>query len=180
MMVTMTKTTGEETSAPVAPLWLSPVERQAWLAAMSMMFLLPAELDGQLQRDSQLHLYEYFVLSRLSMAADRTLRMSQLADVTNGSLSRLSNVAKRLESRGWIRREADPDDGRCTNAQLTDAGLEQVVAAAPGHVAAARRALIDVLSPAQLIQLGDIGRTVIDGLRRDGRPDPLQRDLLPK
>lgn len=183
MLGTMTKTTdpvSEDMADEVAVPWLSPVEEQAWLAAVSMMFLLPAELDAQLQRDSQLHLYEYFVLSRLSMAAGRTLRMSQLADVTNGSLSRLSNVAKRLEGRGWIRREADPNDGRCTNAQLTDAGWEQVVAAAPGHVAAARRVLIDVLSPAQLIRLGDIGRTVIDELRSDGRPDPLLRDLLQK
>ncbi len=158
------------------PHWLSPVEQEAWLAAVGMAFVMPAELDAQLQRESQLHLFEYLVLSRLSMAAGRTLRMSELAGLTNGSLSRLSNVAKRMEGRGWIRREPDPADGRFTRAVLTDAGWGQVVAAAPGHVAAVRRVLIDVLAPEQLDQLGRIGRAVSEARQARGCPDPTRDD----
>ena len=38
-------------------------------------------------------------------AIDSTLRMSELAEVTDASLSRLSHLVKRLEERGLIRRE---------------------------------------------------------------------------
>lgn len=41
------------------------------------------------------------VLSALSTAPERTLRMSTLAHHTGSTLSRLSNVARRLEKRGW-------------------------------------------------------------------------------
>jgi hypothetical protein len=69
------------------------------------------------------------------------------------SLSRLSNVVNRLERRGYLRRQADPTDGRCSQAILTDAGMAKVGETAPGHVAAARQFIIDAVTPAQLRQL---------------------------
>ncbi len=124
-----------------------------------MMFLqLPGPLDAQLQRDSGITLFEYLVLSYLSMAPHRTLRMSELAEVANGSLSRLSNVAKRLEQRGWLRREPDPCDGRYTVAHLTDSGWQLVRDAAPGHVDTVRQLVIDPLTDAQLRTLSAVGR----------------------
>src|SRR5262249_46645979 len=87
------------------PRWLTKNEQEAWAALAGMMTKLPAALDTQLQRDAKLTLFEYFVLSALSMAERRTLTMSQLAAIVNGSLSRLSNVIKQLERRGWVRRE---------------------------------------------------------------------------
>src|SRR5204863_302166 len=112
------------------------------------------------------NLFEYMVLSRLSMAPDRTSRMSELAEESGGSLSRLSNVIKRLEQRGFVRREPDPGDGRYTNAILTEPGWEKVVAAAPGHVAAVSRPpwhrpdpfLVPVRSPAGPRVRGASGR----------------------
>ena len=83
--------------------------------------------------------------------------MSELAEPTGGSLSRLSNVIKRLEQRGFVRREPDPGNGRYTNAILTEPGWEKVVAAAPGHVAAVRHLVLDPLGPAQIAALGEIG-----------------------
>jgi len=83
--------------------------------------------------------------------------MSDLAELTGGSLSRLSNVIKRLEQRGLVRREPDPANGRYTNAILTEPGWEKVVAAAPGHVAAVRHLVLDPLDPAQIAALGGIG-----------------------
>lgn len=38
----------------------------------------------------------------------------ELAVFASGSLSRLSYVVKRLEQRGWVRRERCPGDGRAT------------------------------------------------------------------
>jgi DNA-binding MarR family transcriptional regulator len=92
--------------------------------------------------------------------------MSDLAAMASGSLSRLSHVVSRLEARGWVRREACPGDGRFINAVLTDDGWAKVVATAPGHVAAVRRLLIDVLTPEQLRELGAISGEVLTGLAR--------------
>jgi DNA-binding MarR family transcriptional regulator len=161
---------GDTAPAPPSaePRWLTPGEQQSWVAASGMLLLLPAALDGQLQRDSGLSLFDYFVLSRLSMAPGRTLRMSELAGLANGSLSRLSNVVKRLEQRGWVHRDPDPDDGRYTVATLTDSGWTTVAAAAPGHVEAVRAYLIDLLSADEVETLASIGNRVADRVRSAG------------
>lgn len=138
--------------------WLTAEEQEAWRAVAIIFMQLPGPLDSQLQRDSGITLFEYMVLSYLSMAPRHTLRMSELADVANGSLSRLSNVAKRLEQRGWLTREPDPTDGRYTVASLTDEGWQLVRDAAPGHVDAVRQLVIEPLTRAQLRTLSAIGR----------------------
>src|SRR5690242_3359291 len=96
------------------PRWLDAEQHQTWLALAGMMARLPGAVDAQLQRDAQLSHFEYQVLAGLSMAPDRTLRMSVLASFAEGSLARLSQVVARLEKRGWIRRTPDPVDGRFT------------------------------------------------------------------
>src|SRR5258708_24266925 len=134
--------------------WLTAPELASWLALVRLMTWLPWSIDQQLRRDSNLGMVEYQVLARLSQSPERTLRMSSLADLANASLSRLSHLVKRLEARGLVRREPDPDDGRFTNAILTEKGFQALGEAAPGHVAHVRSLVIDVLSPEQLRRLG--------------------------
>ena len=134
--------------------WLTAEELDSWLSVVRLMTWLPWSIDQQLQRDSKLGMVEYQVLAMLSESADRTRRISWLAEVTNSSLSRLSRVVTRLESRGLVRREPEPTDGRFTNAILTEDGFETLAEAAPGHVALVRSLVIDVLSPEQLRRLG--------------------------
>jgi DNA-binding MarR family transcriptional regulator len=136
------------------PRWLTDAEVGSWLSVVRMMTWLPWSVDQQLRRDSNLGMVEYQVLARLSQSPERTLRMSALADLANASLSRLSHLVKRLEERGLVRREADPADGRFTNAILTGEGFRVLAAAAPGHVAHVRSLVIDVLSPEQLRRMG--------------------------
>jgi DNA-binding MarR family transcriptional regulator len=140
---------------PEEPEWLSTHEQVVWVALAGVLIKLPGVLDAQLQRDSGLNLFEYFVLSNLSQRENHTVRMSDLASLVNGSLSRLSNVAKRLEQRGWMRREPAPDNGRYTNAVLTDSGWKLVQAAAPGHVRAVRHFVISALTAEQACAVGD-------------------------
>ena len=153
--------------APAAcePRWLSPQETDAWMGVATIAVQLTGVLDAQLQRDSGIGFFEYSVLSWLSMAERRTMRMSELADLTRGSLSRLSNVVKRLEQRDFVRRTPDPTNGRYTNAVLTDAGWECVVQAAPGHVNAVRHYVLDPLSAEQVAALGEIGNLIADRIR---------------
>lgn len=77
--------------------------------------LLPGRLETPLQSGAGLTLFDYLTLSHISEAPGRRLRMSELAYLVNGSLSRLSNVVKRFEQRGWVERSPDPTDGRFTN-----------------------------------------------------------------
>lgn len=153
---------------PEQPRWLDDEERQTWLALASLLVRLPVALDAQLQRDAGLSHFEYQVLAGLSMSPGRTLRMSMLARFADGSLPRLSQVVARLEKRGWVRRTADPDDGRYTLAILTEAGWEKVVATAPGHVAEVRRLVFDPLTKAQQRHLRTVGDRVIHAIDPDG------------
>jgi len=139
--------------AAAATKWLTPAQLEAWQALTLMLARLPTALEAQLQRDSQLSYIEYYALAALSERPDRTMRMSELAVLTNAELSRLSHLITRLQKRGFVRREPDPDDGRYTNAVLTDAGYDLVVAAAPGHVAAVRELVIDALDDTALAAL---------------------------
>ncbi|GAA3341436.1 MarR family winged helix-turn-helix transcriptional regulator [Amorphoplanes nipponensis] len=147
-----------------SPRWLSPDELRAWLPLGGLLLKLPAALDAQMQRDSGLSHFEYLVLASLSEAPERTRRMSELAALANGSLSRLSHVVKRLENRGWIERRPCPSDGRYTNAVLTEAGWIKVLASAPGHVEAVRALVLDALSTQELEQLGAVARRILDRL----------------
>jgi DNA-binding MarR family transcriptional regulator len=146
------------------PRWLSAGEQAAWRSFVALLFRLPAALDQQLQRDAGVTNFEYMVLSSLSEAPDRTLRMGDLAAMASGSLSRLSHVVSRLERRGWVRREPCPQDGRYINAVLTEEGWAKVVETAPGHVGAVRRLLIDVLTPEQFRELGEASERVLKSL----------------
>src|SRR5215831_7313685 len=127
------------------PRWLTSEQMRAWISLVSVLIRLPSALDAQLRRDAGISHFEYQVLAGLSEAPDRTLRMSTLARLAEGSLPRLSQVVGRLEANGWVGRAADPSDGRYTLATLTEAGWAKVVATAPGHVDAVRRLVFDPL-----------------------------------
>ena len=149
--------------------WLDAEERETWLALAGTLVRLPAALDAQLRRDAGIGHFEYQVLALLSEAPGRTLRMSALATMAEGSLSRLSQVVARLEQRGWMRRTPDPADGRYTLAILTDQGLAKVVKSAPGHVEEVRRLVFDPLTKAQSRQLREIGRRIMRATDADDR-----------
>jgi DNA-binding MarR family transcriptional regulator len=155
-----------EADAP-EPRWLSGPEQEAWLPLAVLMSKLPVALDKQLQTDSGISHFEYTVLIQLSGRPERTLRMSALAELTGGSLSRLSHLVKRLERRGWMRREPCPEDGRYTNAILTEKGYEKVTAAAAGHVQAVRTLVIDALDPPGLRNLRDVANRILDHMDSD-------------
>ncbi len=141
--------------------WLSDEQQAAWRPFVALLLRLPAALDAQLQKDAGITQFDYLVLSALSEAPGRTLRMSELAARANSSMSRLSHVVSRLEAKGWVRREPCPGDGRFINAVLTEDGWQKVLATAPGHVAAVRELLVSTLSEEEFAQLGAISAKVL-------------------
>lgn len=151
-----------ETAAKVPKVpWLRKSEEPAWRALAMLVNQLQRAIDTQLERDAGLSTMEFYTLVRLSEEPNRTLRMSELALVTEASLSRLSHLVKRLETWGFVRRQTDPTDGRYTTATLTDAGYAKLVASAPAHVKALRALVIDEFSPAELAQLRDMASRIL-------------------
>ena len=138
------------------PKWLTHDQEAAWRSLSLMIHKLPWALECQLHRDSDLSFIEYYALARLSEEPERRLRMSALAVLTHASLSRLSHLIKRLEARGYVRRQPDPTDGRCTVAILTAAGYRKLVAAAPAHVAAVRALVVEEFTRSELAQLRNL------------------------
>ena len=152
--------------------WLDDEQQAAWVRLIAMVELLPGVLDTQLRRDADLTHFEYFLLAMLSEAPERTLRMTALAVRTNATLPRLSHVVRRLEDRGLVERFPCPEDGRATNARLTESGWAKVVETAPGHVATVRENVIDALTPKQVAQLAEIAGAILERIDPDGVMSP--------
>jgi DNA-binding MarR family transcriptional regulator len=144
--------------------WLTADELETWKALMLMMTTLPTALGNQLQSASDLSFLEYYVLASLSDQPDRSLRLSELAVLTNSELSRLSHLMRRLERRGLVERASDPTDGRFTKATLTDSGQKHLDTAAPAHVARVRELIFDVLDPEAQRSLRDAATAVVTHL----------------
>jgi DNA-binding MarR family transcriptional regulator len=136
--------------------WLTAEEQRTWRAFLTANQLLFSAVEGQLQRESAIPHGYYEILVRLSEAPGRSLRMSQLAEASTSSKSRLSHAVARLEERGWVERLDCPTDRRGQVAVLTDVGFAALEAAAPSHVEQVRRSLFDALSPEQVAQLAAI------------------------
>lgn len=140
--------------------WLDEDEQRAWRAFLAAVEALQSGLDAQLQADAGMPHAYYELLVRLSEAPHRTLRMSALAQAAGSSRSRLSHAVGQLEKRGWVRRESCPEDRRGQLAVLTDEGFAALEQAAPGHVEAVRRLLLDRLTPEQVAGLRAFGEAV--------------------
>ncbi|MEV4817060.1 MarR family winged helix-turn-helix transcriptional regulator [Micromonospora tulbaghiae] len=155
------------------PRWLDEQEDRAWRGYRRMRRLLDLELARELMQDAGLSEPDYDVLSDLSETPEQRLRLSELADRMLWSRSRLSHHISRMQQRGLVSREECATDGRGSVVVLTPAGRRAVEAAAPGHVAAVRRHLIDRLTPAEVAALGTLSQRVIDHLtgRPTGRPE---------
>lgn len=150
------------------PRWLNEQEDYTWRAVWSLMTWLPAKLDAQLRDDAGLSLHEYYALSQISEAPDRAIRLSELASITNMTLSHLSRVISRMMKAGWVDRVPDPVDGRYTLGTLTDAGWEKVVEMAPGHVEAVQQAIFDQLTKEQAKALGKAAGLVAQAVSPHG------------
>ncbi|MER5731859.1 MarR family transcriptional regulator [Streptomyces sp. NPDC002138] len=142
--------------------WLDDGEMRAWEGFLAASALVNRRLDQQLKDDSGLSHAQYEILVRLARAADGELRMTELALGLINSKSGLTYQVTQLEKAGLVRRRSCPSDVRGIFAVLTEEGRERLAGAAPGHVAAVREALIDVLTPEQLVAvaegLGEVAR----------------------
>ena len=97
--------------------------------------------------------------SQANMYQERARAVRRLVDearaiekngVTHANLDKIGGLLA-----GLARRASSPADVRVVVAVLTDAGRQRLAQAAPGHVAAVRALLIDVLTGQQLAAVAD-------------------------
>ena len=133
--------------------WLDSDEQKAWRSYVRATRLL----DGAIQRDLACHGVshdEYEILVNLSEQPCRSMRMSDLAERVVNSRSRLTHTVGRLENRGYVRREASPDDRRGVLCVMTDEGFATLEVAARSHVSGVRENLLDQMTREQFLALG--------------------------
>lgn len=130
--------------------WLAPDELRTWVTLAAFLEVVPPTIEAQLKRDAGMNRFEYSILAMLSEQPDRTLPMSDLAQVAFGSLSRLSHAVSRLERRDWVTRCAGAGGRRHNVVRLTDDGFTALETAAPRHAAEVRRLVIDPLDEREL------------------------------
>ena len=147
--------------------WLTSKEQRAWRAYIAATHLLEDAIDRQLQQDAGMpHLY-YSILANLSEVPGRSLRMTDLAEKSKITRSRLTYAVTRLEKDGLVRREDCKWDKRGSIATLTDEGMAVLERTAPGHVETVRSLLFDRLTPQQVEQLEDIFSGIAKTLESD-------------
>lgn len=151
--------------------WLDEREAAAWRGLQSMQMQLSATLARALADDSDLSYPDYEVLVALTDQPDGRLRPFELARLLGWEKSRLSHHVSRMARRGLVERVRCPSDQRGSVVVVTAKGVAAITAAAPGHVDAVRRYVIDRLTPAQLDSLATISETVLSALR-EAEPCP--------
>jgi len=124
--------------------WLTDDEMAAWRCFIESHDDLITAIENDLA-PSGLTLGDYQVLVYLTEAEDERMRMCDLAEMLQLSPSGLTRRLDGLVKSGWVARQNSDVDRRVMLAALTDAGREQLAAAAPGHVASVRARMIDVL-----------------------------------
>ncbi len=134
--------------------WLTEDEQRHWRSWLAASMLLQDRLNRELQAQHGLTMADYEILVRLSESPDRRMRMSDLAEVTLSSRSRLSHQIDRMVKADLVERQSCEDDRRGAFAALTEHGWTTLVAAAPDHVESVRAHFVDQLTSREFAALG--------------------------
>ena len=126
---------------------LGTTDEAFWRALMRIVMALPRRLDTDLMRAVGITTNEYLTLLSLSEAPRRELRMTDLADATGLSGSRMTRLVEGLQARGLAAKRSSTEDGRGYVAGLTPAGLAKVEAAWETHLSSARALVFDHVDP---------------------------------
>jgi DNA-binding MarR family transcriptional regulator len=138
------------------PRWLNPEQLHAWRSFLLAYARVVQFLNDDMQATSDMPLTWYDVLVHLSEAPEGTLCMTDLAESVFISRSGLTRLVDRMEIGGLVNRSPDPDDRRRMMASLTDEGFRRLAEAAPGHVEALRKVMIDLLDDGDVSALARV------------------------
>ena len=142
---------------------LSPEEARAWYGFRRASMELAREVDARLASVHNLQLSAHHVLFRVACAERGSLRMSDLADATGLSPSRVSRLVDQLERDGLIGRRPCDEDARAVDAFVTDEGFARLRAAQITHVEVVREIFLSRFSSEELQLLGDFFERLAPG-----------------
>jgi DNA-binding MarR family transcriptional regulator len=117
---------------------------------------LTRELSASLVAQHGLTINDYGCLLLLSRAGEGGMRRIDLANELRLSPSGITRLLDRLEDQGLVGKGACKEDARVSYAILTDAGLNKLRDAAPGHVEDIERHLASVLDEDEMRTLTEL------------------------
>lgn len=134
---------------------------EAWEALMTAHARLTGVFAGEdMWRDVSMR--EYDVLYTLAKGSG-PMRLCEIQDGVLLSQPALSRMIDRLVTRGLLRREADPDDGRAVRISLTEEGVRVQRETGRAHAKSVGRELDAALSPDEMRELRELCRRLADG-----------------
>jgi DNA-binding MarR family transcriptional regulator len=154
------------------------IANETWEALFRAQATIAAELTARTDWANLLP-REYGVLYALS-GAPNGLRITDLGEDVLLTQPGMSRLVGRLEARGLVRREDDPDDARACRVLLTSEGadLQRTVGLSHGRMVAG--VMTRHLDRNELLRLGDLCRRLTADLeradpgKRNRRADPLE------
>ncbi|SDS04590.1 DNA-binding transcriptional regulator, MarR family [Brevibacterium sandarakinum] len=153
-------TTAREEQRSQAGEELSPSELAAWRGMLRLTHRLRRDLGEQLSTHHDLSMADYDVLVALAAAPDRSMRMSELADIVLQPRSSLSRIVGSLERRRLVQRSRVESDARGSSAALTAEGYRLFAQAHRTHIAGVRHRFLEHLSTDQLEDLATAWKCV--------------------
>lgn len=134
----------------------SDTHRDAWIGLLETHKQLTRVLEAELEAEHGLSLSALELMGRLAAADDRLLRLTDLADLTGLSLSRISRIVDALEARRLVERKRCPSDARARNAWLTGAGLKLLRDAQAMHFAGVQQRFFEQMGDEDVAALAAI------------------------
>lgn len=150
---------GAETPAHHLP-GLDEIEQRCWQGFLESSTLLLSTVNRQLLARHSLSLFDFLVLQSLACSADGSARMGDLAHALVLAPSRLTELMRRLESQGLVRRSRSRADGRGVLASITREGRAVVRPVARTYIQSVRAFYLAPISRPQMIALGDSCRRI--------------------
>ncbi|MGH1504501.1 MAG: MarR family winged helix-turn-helix transcriptional regulator [Acidimicrobiales bacterium] len=144
---------------------LSEDELRLWRQWFEITRRASGRFDDELQERHDLSLIDLEILQMLFDSEDRRRRMSEIAELTVVSRSRLTYRVDRLCERGLLQRAGDTTDRRGTYACLTVDGAALVEAAAPDRDRIVRSTLIDHVTDDELPAVAALLERIVGVLR---------------
>ncbi len=139
-------------------------EFAAWRGLIRLRESVMREIDQRLSEAGEIPLDDYGVLITLVGQPDQRLRMSVLGARRLLTPSGITRAVMRLEERGLVRREPDPEDRRAAFAVLTKKGLAALRRAQRVHHATVRELYLGRLDEREQRQLARLFEKALPGV----------------